>query len=297
MNSKIGTYWQTIRRTGVRVACGALFASLPLLAADLTVPRQATANSAITIGTAGEGSGELYLIGPTARIKRNVRLGDSVQLKPEEIQAAGLYTVILRGGGGAAKSFWVAPAAPQAINFLAQPSRVAASTPDAISGTVFVMDRYHNLVLSAVPVKFELALQDAASERTVNAREGVAWARMDSGHHAGNAQFTASVDDSSVKRIIQQVAAEPCNVNFHAHPAPAGIVVETDLLRDCAGNAIPDGTIVTFTDIDAHGKSTVDAVVKRGIARAELPAAPAAVISAASGIVSGNELHWNGDAR
>jgi hypothetical protein len=81
---------------------------------------------------------------------------------------------------------------------------------------------------------------------------------------------------------------------MRAQPSKIGILVETDPIRDCNGNAVPDGTIVTFTQVDANGKSTVDARIKRGIARAELPAANGATISVASGVVVGNEIRWGG---
>ena len=73
-----------------------------------------------------------------------------------------------------------------------------------------------------------------------------------------------------------------------------GILVRTDPIRDCAGNPVPDGTIVTFTSTDRQGKSTVDARIKRGIAAGELPASNDATISVASGVVMGNEIQWGG---
>ena len=58
---------------------------------------------------------------------------------------------------------------------------------------------------------------------------------------------------------------------------------------------VPDGTIVTFIESgNGQGKSTVDARVKHGIAKATLPAVPGATLSVASGVVLGNELHWGG---
>ena len=69
------------------------------------------------------------------------------------------------------------------------------------------------------------------------------------------------------------------------------IVVETEPVKDCSGNSLPDGTIVTFTEVDSAGRSTVDARIKRDIARAELPLSDNAAISVASGVVLGNELH------
>jgi hypothetical protein len=66
--------------------------------------------------------------------------------------------------------------------------------------------------------------------------------------------------------------------------------VETDPVKDCRGNAVPDGTVISFTAVDSRGKSTVDAPVKKGVARAELPITGNATISVASGVVIGNEV-------
>jgi hypothetical protein len=72
------------------------------------------------------------------------------------------------------------------------------------------------------------------------------------------------------------------------------VIVETDPVRDCSGNAVPDGTIVSFIQTDSSGRSTVDARIKKGIARAQLPAADSATITVAAGVVLGNELHVGG---
>jgi hypothetical protein len=69
-----------------------------------------------------------------------------------------------------------------------------------------------------------------------------------------------------------------------------GTVVETDPIRDCTSNPVPDGTIVTFTQVDRNGRSTVDARIKKGVARATLPPADNAIVTVASGVVLGNEL-------
>jgi hypothetical protein len=223
-----------------------------------------------------------------------VRLGEAVQLDSEDLHAAGVYTALLRAGASVvSRSFVVSPAPVERMSFLAQPSRVPANARDVIGGTVFVMDSRNNLVLTPVPVDFTLAVEGSPSlHRTANTQEGIAWTRMNSSLHSGNAQFTAASADVSIKRIVQQVAAEPCNLRFHAHAAKSAILVETDPVRDCSGNAVPDGMIVTFTDIDPLGKSTVDAVVKKGIAQAMLPVATHATISVAAGVVVGNEIHW-----
>ena len=79
-----------------------------------------------------------------------------------------------------------------------------------------------------------------------------------------------------------------------AEPSKNGITVTTDPIKDCAGNAVPDGTIVTFSETDPSGRSTVDARIKKGYAEAELPNVPGATITVASGVVLGNEIHWGG---
>jgi len=43
-----------------------------------------------------------------------------------------------------------------------------------------------------------------------------------------------------------------------------GILVQTEPVHDCAGNVLPDGTIVTFTATGPHGKGTVDCTDQAG---------------------------------
>ena len=65
-------------------------------------------------------------------------------------------------------------------------------------------------------------------------------------------------------------------------------------MRDCGGNQIPDGTIVTFKETYNDMQSTVDVPIKRGIAIVNLPAHAGAKVSVASGIVAGNEIRLGG---
>jgi hypothetical protein len=264
-------------------------------AAELNMPKQVSAGTNVNITTGGSGEATLILVGPSTVSRHKIQLGQPFTLQGEEVRRAGRYIVVLKGGGDASASFFVTAAAPANAAFLAQPSRVPAARPDAISGTAFVMDQYDNLVTAPTPVKFELAVPGTSPEtRTAISKDGVASVRMPSGRREGAAQFTASIGSAATKRVVQQVAAEPCNLRMRAQPSKIGILVETDPIRDCNGNAVPDGTIVTFTQVDANGKSTVDARIKRGIARAELPAANGATISVASGVVVGNEIRWGG---
>jgi len=264
-----------------------------VVAFGITVPERATAGQPVTVQASGS---EVYLACPGFAAKYKVE-GGSVTIKGDDLQSAGRCVV---SDGNSSKVMIVEPAKVDRINFLAQPSRVAVAQPGAISGTVFVFDKWNNLVTSPTPVKFDLAVDGTSTiSRTVQASNGIAFVRTDSSKKEGNANFVASVGDANVKRVVRQVAAEPCSgsLRMSARPEKGGIFVQTAPIHDCSGNPVPDGTIVTFTSVDAHGKSTVDARIKKGIATAMLPPAENADISVASGITVGNEVRWHGGAQ
>src|SRR5262249_41098138 len=113
----------------------------------------------------------------------------------------------------------------------------------------------------------------------------------------GAGQFVASAENTSVNRVVQQVAADPCERNLRMRVAGRSadkITVATDPILDCSGNPVPDGTIGTFIQIDKRGKSTVDARLKKGSARGDPPASGNPTIPVAAGVVLGNELHIGG---
>ncbi|MGD0972759.1 MAG: hypothetical protein ABR866_01640 [Candidatus Korobacteraceae bacterium] len=282
----------TMRRFLLLLAL-ACAASQWMAGASLRVPDRVQAGQELSIPTSGSGEATLYLFGPSHVAKRTVKLGAPVTLAGDELASAGRYVVVLNGESSA---FFVTAGPVSTVAFIARPSRVPASTKDVVSGTVFLFDRNQNLVLSPEPVSFSLAVPGAPDVRsTQTSKGGVAWTRLDSSRRAGAAQFVASAGAASVRRVVQEVASEPCNIRMHAERAKDGaIALQTDPIRDCAGNPVPDGTIVTFTSVDENGRSTVDARIKRGIAQAELPASQQATISVAAGVVIGNEIRWGG---
>ncbi len=248
------------------------------------VPQQAVAGTEISLP-----SGTVYLFGPGTALKRDVKSSEDGKAT---LKLAGRYTLI---SNGSASTIEVAPAPTKELAFLARPSRVPADRKGVISGTVFLFDNNHNLVLAPTPVKFDLSVKDGASQsRNVQAKDGIAYIKMDSGRQAGAAQFIAAVGDTSVRRVVQQTASDPCNLRMRAQKDKNGILVETDPIKDCAGNPVPDGTIVTFTATDQQGRSTVDARIKKGVARAQLPPMQNATLSVAAGVVVGNEVRWGG---
>ena len=257
----------------------------------LRAPSTATAGTAVSIATFGSGDATLYLLGPGHTSKQKVRLGEAISVGSDQIRAAGRYLAILCSGTCQSAFFYVSPAGPASMSFLVHPSRVAVKQPGAISGVAFPYDKFHNLIVAPITIDFQLKSNGSDSvARPTTTQHGVAWFRANSGNRAGTAQISASVGDLSVRRVVQQVASDPCNLRIKAQRTAKSILVETEPVRDCSGNAVPDGTIVTFTATDPIGKSTVDMPVKQGVARAQLTASGSTVISVASGVVMGNHI-------
>ncbi len=116
----------------------------------------------------------------------------------------------------AAHRFSYTAAPLEAISFIARPSRVPAAASGAVLGSAFLFDRFQNLVLAPTPVSFRLAVEETAGEeRSVTAKDGVAWVQLDSGRRSGPAQFTASSGEVHVRRVVQQVAADPCSIRMN----------------------------------------------------------------------------------
>jgi hypothetical protein len=177
------------------------------------------------------------------------------------------------------------------LTFLVHPSRAPVGQNDVVSAVALPFDEFHNLVLAPETVDFQLTAKESAPvSHRVSTQDGIAWFHTNSGRVAGALQVAASLNDISTRRVVQQVASDPCSLRIKGQRTPKGIAVETEPVRDCTGNPVPDGTVVTFTAKDGAEIDTVDAPIKQGIARAQLTASGPVVISAASGVVMGNEL-------
>jgi len=263
-------------------------------AAELRPPAQATAGTAFSIASSGAGEGTFYLIGPAQISKRKVNSGE-ISVQADEVEQAGTYTAILCADQCTSVNFYVRPAQASRLSLLVHPSRVPVAASNAISAVAFVFDRFHNLVLSPQKVDFKVAPPEgAAISQSKTTANGAAWIRITSARKGGPAKVGASIGDVAEMRVVQQVASDACNLRIKAIPGPKGISVETDPVRDCSGNFVPDGTVVSFTKTDSSGKTTVDAPIKRGVARVEMAVSGPARISVASGVVNGNELSLGG---
>lgn len=275
-----------------------IIVGLPLLAiaqgGELSPPQQVMAGHGLSIPATGSGDASFYLVGPGSTLKKTVHLGGAIELSADDTSVAGRYVAIICENTCRSAQFFVTPAPVATLALLVHPSRVSVKQSTAISGVVFPFDKFHNLVTAPASINFQLISNNATlASHAAPTQLGVAWFRATSGERAGTAKLTASLNDLSVTRVLQLVASDPCNLRINAKPAPRGILVETEPVRDCFGNTVPDGTIISFTARDPQGKSTVDTPVKQGIARANLAASGLTTISAASGVVMGNELRMD----
>jgi hypothetical protein len=105
-------------------------------------------------------------------------------------------------------------------------------------------------------------------------------------------KFVARVGETTSTRVIGQVPGDPCRLKMSAERSGQQIHLVTDAVRDCDGNAVPDGTIVTFTEIFSGEQSTIDEPLKHGIAQVTIAAHNGAMLSVASGVVMGNQIRW-----
>jgi hypothetical protein len=264
----------------------------------LRFPEKVEAGTAFSVPTTGSGTATVYIVGPGDVARRKVQLGESLTFGPDDLHNAGHYVVFVEGSSTQNTQFDVAAShQPATLSFLAKPSRLSVNRAEGISGVAYVFDAFRNLVLQPASVSFELSDSTGkAQSRSVSTRDGVAWVKMNSAAKAGPAQFQAAAGNVREKRVIQQVPGDPCAIRMTVRGAgkKERIALETEPVRDCNGNPVPDGTIVTFTQTYRGGQSTVDVPLKRGVARTEMPARNDAVISVAAGVVMGNEIHWSG---
>lgn len=281
----------------------ALAAGLVLLAgqyafaqsAQMNVPANIQAGSEFSISTSGSGQGTLYIVGPGQALSRTVTMGNAVDFAEGSLHSAGDYLVILVSGSSKqSAALQVTPAKdPAEVSFLARPSRLPVSLHNGISGAVYVFDAYHNLITTPMPVYFDLSNPSSPTQKEkATTQNGAAWVQMNSTPKEGNDKFVARVGDVSASRVVQQVPGDPCRLNMTAKPVGGQLQLQTAPVRDCSGNAVPDGTIVTFTEDYNGTQSTADVPLKHGIAEVKMPAHPGARITVASGVVLGNQIDW-----
>ena len=267
------------------------------IAQDVKMRLQKTveAGAAFSIQSTGNGKATLYIVGPDQVLKREIQRGETTLFAAGQLYNAGHYLVLIEGENFTiSDALDVVPARkPAALSFLAKPSRLPVSLHNAITGAVYVFDAYHNLILIPTPVTFEMTNSSGAAQKhIVVTQDGSAWTEMDSTAQQGIDNFVARIDDLSSVRVIEQVPGDPCGLKMNARLSGQELQLATDPVRDCNGNAIPDGTIVTFTETYDEGQSIVDVPLKHGIAEAQMSTHHGAIFSVASGVVLGNQIRW-----
>jgi hypothetical protein len=260
------------------------------------VPKVVEAGTEFSIQSTGNGKATLYLIGPGQVLRRDVQLGGAILFSQGSLSFAGRYLAVLAGESlTETHSFDVVPAsAPANLSFIAKPSRLPVGLRDGITGTVYLFDGYHNLIAAPTPVSFELSTPSGAlQKRTTVTNDGVAWVSLDSTAQQGIDKFVARVGDVSTTRIVAQVPGDPCGLKMSARQIGQKVQLITDQIRDCNGNAVPDGTVVTFTARHDGTQSTIDEPVKHGVAEVITQVHSGTALSVASGVVMGNQIEWD----
>lgn len=261
----------------------------------MSLSKTVEAGTAFSIQSAGSGKATLYIVGPEQVLKRDVLLGETTLFPAGSIYNAGRYLAVLVGDSSTeSDSFDVVPSSkPADLSFLAKPSRLPVGIHDGITGAVYVFDAYRNLIAAPMPVSFELSNPSGTvQKRIVVTLNGAAWTGMDSTAQQGIDRFVARTSGILSTRVVGQVPGDPCGLKVSARQAGQQVQLATDPVRDCNGNAVPDGTIVTFTEAYNGAQSTVDVPLKHGFAEVQMPVHSGATFSVASGVVLGNQIRW-----
>jgi len=261
----------------------------------LRLPKAVEAGDSFSIQSAGSGKATLYIIGPEQVLKRDMQRGATALFPAGSLYNAGHYLAVLVGESSTETgSFEVVPSSkPANLSFLARPSRLQVGLHGGITGAIYLFDAYHNLIVAPMPVSFELSNPSGVVQKNiVVTRNGAAWTGMDSSAQQGIARFVARIGGVSSTRIVRQVPGDPCGLKMSARQAGQKVQLATEPVRDCNGNSVPDGTIVTFTATYNGAQSTVDVPLKQGFAEVQMAAHSGATFSVASGVVLGNQIRW-----
>jgi hypothetical protein len=272
-----------------------LATAVPAPAQNASFPQTIEAGTAFSAEFGGNGQGTLYIVGPNQVLKKAIQLGQMIRFAAGTLYNAGHYSFLVDAGSQSQNGeFDVVPAnAVSEVSFLAKPSRLPVGLHGGITGAIYVFDSYGNLMTSSLPVYFELSNPSGGKQvRSMMTRDGSASTAMDSTPQQGVDKFLVKVGNVSSTRIIRQVPGDPCRLVMKAKSLGQKVQLVTDPVRDCNGNQVPDGTIVTFTEAYNGEQSTADVPVKQGVAEIEMPARAGATISIASGVALGNQIRW-----
>ena len=226
--------------------------------ADFT--RQPPSRRARRFRFLSQGSGEatFYLVGPDHVVKRNVTLGTRCcRFSPTTCARRAATRRSSATPHALLPQFEVKATQPAHLSFFLHPSRVPVSTPNSIDATAFVFDQYFNLVPAPSTVDFRITPASGDSVLPASfhpARSGLDCARTRRAHE-GRVQVTARLGNVEEARVVQQVAAEACALARESYAERKTVHLETDPVRDCSGNALPDGTVVSFTTIDEMARA------------------------------------------
>ena len=163
------------------LALGLVLSSIKVSPAQVEAPRPPAtviAGNDFSISTAGNGKGTFYLVGPSQVIKRQVVLGQDINIEGADASTAGRYLAIVCSRICQSSPLWIKPAETASLNLLVHPSRVPVQADNAVSAVAIPLDRFRNLVLAPVTVnfRFDVGNTQVAANSTAT-QNGVAWMR------------------------------------------------------------------------------------------------------------------------
>ncbi len=144
----------------------------------------------------------------------------------------------------------VVPDVPYTVTVIAYPPGILVGGAQAQAiVTATVRDQYGNPVADGTPVTFtaSLGVIEPPSRSTVN---GIATATLTSGYVAGTAMVTAFADGRSGQTSVTFLPGAPFTVTVALNPPNLTVddtALVTSTVKDFYGNAVANGTLVTFT--------------------------------------------------
>ncbi len=141
------------------------------------------------------------------------------------------------------------------------PRNVIAGPADHTMLVTVPADRFGNPLPDGTVLNIQKQISDQYETREIRSRALLAWERLFAGERASRAFLSVSSEGSTSKELtydIHPALPEDFEVRYaRFHPYADGnqvITFSTSTLKDIYGNTVNDGTMVSFTVINASGK-------------------------------------------
>ena len=214
----------------------------------------------------------------------------TITLRGEHTRQTGMITLIARAGAARGEGqVEIRPNPPaDPVLPIVGPRSVAADGEHETMALAVPFDDYGNPVAEGTPLTLRILHPgDQLEQQTLTVTHLLAWGWVSSSTRAGRAVVSAAVGDAhGPDTTYDEVPTWPAPFGLSASPPnlPADgrqlLTLRTDLIRDRFGNAMTDGTLVTFVvELAGSEPRFIPAYTVDGAAEAQLqaPIAPGTV--------------------